>query len=132
MKWDAYAGNVSGSKPEEVGELLAFGVRGRLERGRPRGRYHDVFEVKDGPEQVGWVGHDSRLDTAYFEFKGVRTPEVVSAIRKHWKTTHRVSRMDACEDYNAPGAFDQLVAVLDRCKDQIGRASCRERVLVAV
>lgn len=117
MKWDAYAGNVTGAKPVEVAEMLAFGVQGRSERGRPRGRYHDVFEVKDAGEAVGWVGHDPQLDTAYFECKGVRTPEVVAVIRRHWEKSHRVSRMDACEDYSAPGAFEQLVDLLDRHKD---------------
>ncbi len=117
MKWDAYAGNVSGAGPEEVAQLLAFGVQGRLDRGRPRGRYSDVFDVKDGAQSVGWVGRDFRLQAAYFEVKGARTPDAVATIRKHWGKGHTVSRMDACEDYSAPGAFDQLVAVLDRCKD---------------
>lgn len=117
MKWDAYAGNVTGSKPVQVAEMLAIGVHGRVERGRPRGRYHDVFEVKDAGESVGWVAHDQQLDTAYFEVKGARTPEAVTTIRRHWGEAHGVSRMDACEDYAAPGAFDQLVALLDRCKD---------------
>jgi hypothetical protein len=117
MKFDAYAGNVTGSRPEEVAAMLAFGVQGRPERGRPRGRYGDVFEVKDGAESVGWVGHDSALDAAYFEFKGARTPDVVTSIRKHWPDAHTVSRMDSCEDYSAAGAFEQLVALLDRCKD---------------
>lgn len=117
MKWDAYAGNVAGVKPWEVAEMVAFGVRGAVSRGRPRGRYHDVFEVKDGGEPVGWIAHDPQLDTAYFECKGARTPDAVSTIRRHWADSHRVSRMDACEDYSAAGAFESLVAVLDRCKD---------------
>lgn len=117
MKWDAYAGNIAGAKPDEVAEMLAFGVHGRSERGRPRGRYHDVWEVKDGPEPAGWVAHDPQLDTAYFEFKGARTPAAVEAIRRHWSDAHRVSRMDSCEDYAEPGAFESLVALLDRHKD---------------
>lgn len=117
MKWDAYAGNIAGEKPATVAEMLSFGVKGRVERGRPRGRHHDVFEVKDGHEPVGWVAHDAQLDTAYFEIKGARTPDAVACIRRHWEMSHRVSRMDACEDYSSPGAFEQLVALLDRAKD---------------
>lgn len=117
MRFDAYAGNISGSKPEEVATLAALGVRGRVERGRPRGRYHDVFDVMDGPELVGWVAHDYQLDTAYFEFKGARTPESSGVIRKYFYDTHRVSRLDACEDYDDPAAFDRLVALMDRAKD---------------
>jgi hypothetical protein len=117
MKFDAYAGNVTGAKPWEVAEMVAFGVRGAVSRGRPRGRYHDVFEVKEAGQPVGWIAHDPQLDTAYFECKGARTPDVVTTIRTHWAQAHRVSRMDACEDYSAVGAFDSLVALLDRCKD---------------
>jgi hypothetical protein len=117
MKFDAYAGNVSGAASEEVAEVIGYSLRGGLSRGRPRGRYHDVFDVKDGPEPSGWVAHDPHLDTAYFEFKGLRTPEVVACLRRHWPQAHRVSRMDACEDYSAPGAFGSLVALLDRHKD---------------
>ncbi len=117
MKWDAYAGNISGSKPADVAELLAFGVQGGLSRGRPRGRYSDVWDVKDAGTSVGWVAHDSQLDTAYFEVKGARTPDAVSTIRRHWSESHTVSRCDACEDYSEPGSFDSLVALLDAHKD---------------
>ncbi len=117
MKWDAYAGNIRGARSHQVAEMLAFGTHGSIERGRPRGRYHDVHEVRNGPTPVGWIAHDPQLDTAYFEVKGEHTPVAVATIRRHWAADHSVSRMDACEDYNAPGAFDQLVAVLDRNKD---------------
>lgn len=117
MRFDAYAGNVQGSKPEEVATMCAWSVGGVIERGRPRGRYHDVFEVKDGGQPVGWVAHDGHLDTAYFEFKGERTPDTAGAIRKHWSEAHWVSRLDACEDYNDRRAYDRLLAVMDRASD---------------
>jgi hypothetical protein len=117
VKFDAYAGNVSGVPSAEVAEVLALGIRGRLERGRPRGRYHDVFDVKDCSEPVGWVARDPQLNTAYFEVKGARTPDAAATIRKHWGDRHTVSRMDSCEDYSAAGAFEQLVALMDRHKD---------------
>ena len=117
MRWDAYAGNIAGTPPAEVAEVLGFAVHGRVERARPRGRYGQVLEVKDGPTPVGWVAHDPMLDTAYFELKGERTPDGVACIRRHWADRHGVSRMDACEDYDAPGAFDSLVRLLDGAKD---------------
>lgn len=117
MRFDAYAGNVSGSTAEEVATMVAWSLKGRIERARPRGRYSDVFEVLDGPEGVGWVGHDAYLDTAYFEFKGQRTPDTSAAIRKHWSSKHTVSRVDSCEDYDEEGALGRLVALVDRLKD---------------
>jgi hypothetical protein len=117
MRFDAYAGNVSGSTAEEVATMVSWALRGRVERARPRGRYGDVFEVKDCGESVGWVGRDAYLDTAYFEFKGARTPDTAGAIRKHWATKHQVSRMDSCEDYDATHALQSLVDLVDRYKD---------------
>jgi hypothetical protein len=118
MRFDAYAGNVRGAAPEEVATMVAFACASRVERGRPRGRYHDVFEVHDLGTPVGWVAHDQALGTAYFELKGARTPESSGAIRKHWGGTgHTVSRLDACEDYDEPGSFERLVEILDSAKD---------------
>lgn len=117
MRFDAYAGNVSGSSPEEVAVMVSHAHKARVERGRPRGRYHDVFEVKDGNEGLGWVGHDYQLDTAFFEFKGSTTPACVAAIRKHWPHTHTVSRLDSCEDFNEAGCYGRLVSLVDGCID---------------
>jgi hypothetical protein len=88
-----------------------------VERGRPRGRYTDVFDVKDGADMIGWVGRDAMIDTAYFEFKGSSTPTTAAAIRKHWPSKHTVSRADACEDLEHPDAFDQVMRVFDAAKD---------------
>jgi hypothetical protein len=118
MRFDAYAGNVSGGvRPEEVATMAAWAVGGQVERGRPRRRYNDVFDVMSGCDLVGWVGRDATLDTAYFEFKGQATPETSGSVRKHWGDSHSVSRLDSCEDYSQAGAVDELVALMDRCAD---------------
>lgn len=97
--------------------MVSHAIRGRVERGRPRRRYHDVFEVKDGADLAGWVGHDSQLDTAYFEFKGATTPDTSGAIRKHWARAHTVSRVDSCEDFDEPGCYAKLLRLVDQAKD---------------
>ena len=118
MRFDAYAGNVwGGAACSEVAEVIAIGAHGRVERGRPRGRYTDVFEVKDGADSMGWIGRDQIIDTAYFEFKGARTPDTSATIRRHWPDDHTVSRFDSCDDFDQPGAFAYLVGVLDAAKD---------------
>ena len=84
MRFDAYAGNVyGGTRCSEVAEMVAIASHARVERGKPRGRYNDVFDIKDGSQPVGWIGRDQMLETAYFEFKGERTPLTSEAIRKH-------------------------------------------------
>lgn len=118
MKFDAYCGNVRGSTAEQVAEVIAFGCKARIERGKGRRRYSDVFEVRDGNLGLGWVGTDSALGAAYFEFKGVGTPEAVETIRRHWVAPgHTVSRLDSCEDYDEAGAFGRLVGIIDTYAD---------------
>lgn len=97
--------------------MVAHANKARVERGRPRGRYGDVFEVKDGHESLGWVGHDHQLDTAFFEFKGAMTPSCTAAIRKHWPQSHTVSRFDSCEDFNEPNCYGRLVRIVDDLAD---------------
>ena len=112
MKFDAYAGNVwSGPSCSEVAEVIAIAAHARVERGRPRGRYTDVFDVNDGADMIGWVGRDAMIDTAYFEFKGARTPVTAGAIRKHWPSKHTVSRADACEDLDQSGRLNRRTGV---------------------
>lgn len=49
---------------------------------------------------------------------GVRTPEVVDAIRGHWPEHHAVSRVDVAEDFRDPGAWSRLCMVaLDVAED---------------
>lgn len=119
MKFDAYAGNVWGGPVcVEVAEVVSIALHARVVRGRPRGRYTDVFDVKDGADMVGWVGRDSMIDTAYFEFKGATTPSAAAAIRKHWPGKHTVSRVDSCEDLEHPDAFDTVTRMFDAAKDK--------------
>ncbi len=118
MKLDAYAGNVyGGASPEEVATMAAWGTGCRVDRGKPMRRYHDVYQVLDGADMVGWVGRDHVLDSAYFELKGQSTPGTAAAIRKHWPESHGVSRADPAEDYDEPGAYEQLRSLVDGACD---------------
>lgn len=118
MRFDAYCGNVRGHTAEQVAEVIAFGCKARIERGKGRRRYSDVFEVRDGNLGLGWVGTDAALEAAYFEFKGSTTPQAVATIRRHWPApAHTVSRLDPCEDFDQEGAFGRLVDIIDAHAD---------------
>lgn len=118
MRFDAYAGNVwSGVPASEVAEVVAHSVSASVQRARPGKRQTDCFQVCDGGDMLGWVGRDQVNDAIYFEFKGSRTPETSEAIRSHFKDKHSVSRVDSCEDFDEPGAFDKLTKLIDRFKD---------------
>jgi hypothetical protein len=117
VRFDAYHGNVWQGSFQEVAECVAAQMKCRLDRGKSRSRYGLVLDVLDGLDPVGWVADDSANGTAYFEFKGQRTPDAASAIRAAWPgATHNVSRADVCEDYCEPGAHSRLVSLVDRAK----------------
>jgi hypothetical protein len=117
MRFDAYHGNVWEGRFDHVAELIAHHLHGRVQRGRPRGRYGCVLDVFDGAESVGWVADDTVNQTSYFEFKGQRSPDVAKALREGLAPgAHNVSRADVCEDYCEPGAHLRLVQLVDRAK----------------
>jgi hypothetical protein len=116
MRFDAYAGNVWDARPGDVAAMIAHGTQCRVDQAKPRGRYHEVLDLKDGADAIGWIGRDNNLGSAYFEFKGVRTPDVAATLRKHWDGAHNVSRADVCDDFNEPGAYRRLVDLVDTHK----------------
>lgn len=117
MKFDAYAGNVWDGRLEQVAELVAHRTRSRVERARPRSRYGAVLELFDGAAPIGWVADDPVNGSAYFEFKGVRTPDVAAALQADLAPgSFNVSRADVCEDFDEPGAHKRLVALVDATK----------------
>jgi len=48
------------------------------------------------------------------EVKGEQTPRVVEALRSAF--THRVTRVDSCADFDAPGAFETIVEAMTQVK----------------
>jgi hypothetical protein len=70
-----------------------------------------VFEVLDGADMVGWVGHDRGLEATYFELKGAATPQTAAAVRKHWPDDHGVSRLDSCEDFREADSYERLQGI---------------------
>jgi hypothetical protein len=82
----------------------------------------------DGPQSIGWLADDTVNQTAYFEFKGLRTPDVVNVIRTQFDPDcHNVSRADVCEDYDQSGAYRRLINLIDACK---GDARVRSEAIV--
>lgn len=80
-----------------------------ITQGRGYHRFGEKLSVKDasGTEagSVLWGGDHG--DRVMVEAKGERTPEVVERLRS--AATHRVTRLDSCADFDAPGAFEGLL-----------------------
>lgn len=117
MRFDGYAGTLRQVEFEHAAAALAQGLGGQVERGQPRRRYGEVLDVQLDGRQAAWVGWDRGNGTVYFEGKGETSPDLVRVVRRHFPE-HSVARADVCEDYDAPGAFGDLVELVRRVKGE--------------
>lgn len=115
MRFDAYCATVPGADLSLVGSLLSDSVNGIVSMGKPMRRYAEVYNVDAGARTAAWFARDSASGAIYIEAKGETTPSVAHAIRTHLPE-HSVPRADVCEDYDAPGAFDSLLAIVRQHK----------------
>ena len=107
MRFDAYAGTLRDVDLDAAATALSWSLGGVITRGRGVRRYSEVLRVEHGGHCAVWVGRDRGNDCIYFEGKGETSPDLVSAVRRHFPS-HTVARADVCEDYDADGAFDRL------------------------
>lgn len=111
LRFDAYTATTKGASHHQLAEILTgVGNGGKVAVKEGRGMHtfgHRLgFRDESGDEfgQVMWGGAQQYV---YFEVKGERTPEAVEALRaRFW---HRVTRVDSCADFDAPGAFERLL-----------------------
>ena len=110
VRFDAYTATMRGPKPDDLGQLLfdQVGLNGQWSKGRGFHQFAERLSAKssDGQE-VGAVSYGGKQgDLVMIEVKGERSPAVVEAIRARF--SHRVTRVDSCADFDAPGAFSRL------------------------
>lgn len=112
IHFDAYTATTRQANPYQLIEILeeVAGEGSRATQGNgfhafgKRTAYKDQAGIEVGAVQ--WGG--SHGDLSMIEVKGAGTGKAVEALRaRFW---HRVSRVDACADFDAPGAFESLLA----------------------
>lgn len=113
MRWDGIGASLKDVEAGHVAEMLTADLGGMLVRGKPRRRYGTVLDVEVAGRQAAWVGFDEGNGSVYVEGKGETSPDLVGAIRRRWPE-HSCARLDACEDYSAPGAFVRLQEAVRR------------------
>jgi hypothetical protein len=116
VKFDAYAGNVRGHQFHEVVGVLEAQLQGTACRGKPMRRYGEVVRIEQAGHCAVWIGEDQRNECIYFEGKGESSPELAAAVRQHFE--HTVSRGDVAEDFDEPGAFEKLQAIVRAYKGE--------------
>lgn len=112
VRFDAYTATMRGAKPDDLVSILAgqAGTGSAVSMGRGFHTFTDRLSVKDASgAEIGAVqwGGERQEGRIMFEVKGEHTPQAVEALRASYP--HRVTRVDACADFDAPGAFDALL-----------------------
>lgn len=115
IRFDAYSATMVGPKPDALCQILVdqIGLSGLMNGSVSEGKGFHTFgrrwAVKDdtGSEvgSVSWGGRQG--ERVMFEVKGEHSPKAVEALRSRFP--HRCTRVDACADFDAPGAFERLL-----------------------
>lgn len=113
IRFDAYSATMVGPKPADLVELLAAQTSAADQTTYTHGKGFHTFGERVGVKVEGielgsvmWGGRQG--DRVMVEVKGERTPGAVQALRE-MAAGHRVTRVDACADFDYPGAFDALL-----------------------
>lgn len=120
VRFDAYSATTTAAKQTEVLSLLAqtagLGAFHRMQQGKGFHTFGERIGVKgqDGVEwaSVMWGGRQG--ERVMVEVKGENTPKAVEALRSAFP--HRCTRVDACADFDAPGAFESLLGACQEVK----------------
>ena len=117
MRFDGYGATIRTENPREIALCLADALDTKPEKGPAIRRFGVTTGFNVGPKLAVWMGIDPNPDTdiVYIEAKGETTPRVVEAIRREFPL-HSAPRLDVCEDYDEPGAFERLQAIVRASK----------------
>ena len=117
MRFDGYGATIRTETPREIVACLADALNTKPEAGPAVRRFGVTTGFNVGPRLAVWMGIDPNPETdiCYIEAKGETTPQVVEAIRRSFPV-HSAPRLDVCEDYDEPGAFDALQALVRATK----------------
>jgi hypothetical protein len=120
---DAYTATVRDVDPAAI-MTLVYRHRAHGDSSRERDGFFGFgqrlcFRDESGSEYaaVQWGGKHG--DLGMLEVKGDRTPEVVQDVRETFKG-HNCTRIDSCEDRDAPGVFDEMLREVMAVKKRHG------------
>jgi DNA relaxase NicK len=111
VRFDAYSATTTAAKvPDLVAILASLPVATvTSKQGKGFHMFGERIALRDetGAEfgAVMWGGRQG--ERVMFEVKGEHTPQAVESLRSAFP--HRCTRVDACADFDAPGAFESLL-----------------------
>lgn len=120
VRFDAYSATTTEAKaPDMLGILAEAGGLGAMKNVRQGKGFHTFGDrigiVNDQGIEWGsvmWGG--AQGERVMIEVKGEATPKAVEALRSRFP--HRCTRVDACADFDAQGAFERLLRACNTIK----------------
>jgi len=120
VRFDAYSATTTQAKAADLVQVLAdaggLGAMHKLRQGKGFHTFGERIGITNanGVEwgSVQWGGKQG--DRVMIEVKGEDTPKAVEALRSRFQ--HRCTRVDACADFDAPGAFERLLEACQHVK----------------
>lgn len=122
VRFDAYTATLTGPKPDDLMQILfdQVGLGATFYETKGFHTFGKRLAIKDsGGHEVGAVQYGGRQgDRLMFEVKGEPSGRAVEALRARFE--HRVTRVDSCADFDAPGAFKRLLGACTTVKKAHG------------
>jgi len=120
VRFDAYSATTTEARQDDMLSVLAagagIGAFHKVREGRGFHTFGQRLGVSDesGTEWASVMWGGKQGSRVMIEVKGEHSPKVVEALRSRFP--HRCTRVDACADFDAPGAFERLLAACQQVK----------------
>ena len=108
VRFDAYTATMKGPKPDDLMQILfdQVGTAAGFSKTRGFHTFGERLAIKDGSGHefgaIQWGGRQE--DRLMFEVKGEHSQKAAEALRARFE--HRVTRVDACADFDAQGPLN--------------------------
>lgn len=117
MRFDWYAATVQDFTPRVL-ERVAEGLGAEVRDGRALYGYERGYEFHANGSVVARALAGGHNGYPHVWASGDETDAFVPLIRREWPDQHRVTRMDAAQDFDEPGAWDRLYALALQVADE--------------
>lgn len=107
MRFDAYAATVP-AQPSLVESLMSQSLGGCWGQEKGRNSFKQGLRHESGLV-LQWGGQNP---LPHLHIQGDSSPLIAGLIRKHWPSSHKVSRADVCLDFDSASAWDRIYAIM--------------------
>lgn len=117
VRFDWYAATIA-DDPARVLEVLSAGLGAEVRDGTPRHGYEKGYDLRANGSTVARVLSGGKNGNPHAWASSDDTDAFVQVVRATWPVQHRVTRLDASEDFDGSGTWDRLYAALIELADE--------------